>query len=353
MTLAIPATALAAALSGASKVVETRNTIPILAMVRLEGAGDTLSLVTTNLDVEYRQSLSASGELEPCCVDAKRLSAMASAASGDITLTADGHALKVKSGRSRWTLPLLPADDFPVMPADKLSKPMAFDPGMIVKRLLWAASTDATRYYLNGVFMNAEAGNVRYVATSGYLITVLDDATKWPKGVPDVILSPAFLKALPDIAGTLEWDERKARYTAEGIAVTGKNIEGTFPDYRRIFSGVKPSDPFTVDADELLSAVRRVRLASDAKERKLRVTRKADMLALRIEGTSGFEGDAEVPADCTDGFETGVNADYLVGMLDALDTDVVAIEQSDLTGLIVMRPATGGGFTGALMPMRI
>ena len=50
----IPASTLAAALKAASSIVETRNTIPILSMVRLVASGGSLAITTTNLDIEYR-----------------------------------------------------------------------------------------------------------------------------------------------------------------------------------------------------------------------------------------------------------------------------------------------------------
>ena len=354
MTLTIPATDLAKALSAAASIVETKNMLPILAMVKLDAADGNLTVTTSNLDVEYRQTLPADIEAPfSCCVDAKRLAAMASAASGNMTMSLDGHILSVKA-KSRWKVPAIPADDFPLMPASDLCKPMALNPGPLVKRLLWAASTEPTRAYLSGVFMNAEGGNARFVATNAKVLTSLTTGTKWPAKAPDVILAPSFLKALPDGSGMIQWDDKKAQFTCGSVTVTGKMIDGTYPDYRRVFPA--PCEPYAVDADEFLEAVRCARIASDAKERKLRVKRQDASLSIRIEGTDGNEGDGEIQADCVEGFEMGVNADQLVAMLAALDADAVTVEHANAEVPILMRPVSQPAdmkFEGIIMPMRI
>lgn len=354
MACKIQSTELAALLKTAASIVETKNMLPILACVKLEARDNILFITTTNLDVEFKASLPCNVKTPfQCAVDAKRLAVMASAASGDMTLALDGSILSVKA-KSRWKVPAIPVDDFPLMPVSDLCKPMAFNPGPLVKRLLWAASTEMSRAYLSGIYMNEDGGKAHYIASNGYVMPMVASADKWPKSSPNVILAPGFLKALPDDTGKLEWDDRKVRFTSGDITVTGKVIEGRFPDWRNIIPA--PCEPYAVDAEALAGAVRRVRLASDAKERKLRITRGDGLLAVRIEGTSGFEGSEDVEADCSAGFEMGVNADYLVGMLAALDSEAITVEQSAPGSTMVIRPTvqpTGESVTGLVWPLRI
>lgn len=349
MTTTIPAATLSAALSQAAKIVETRNTLPILACVRIGGG----EVVTTNLDIEYRQAVPEL-DFAPIAVDAKRLLAMAQAASGEVKLTPEASALKVQSGRSRWTLPTLPADDFPTLPATGLSKPMPVpDLTAIIRRTIWAASQEATRYYLQGVFLNNESGKARFVATGGAVLACAESDVKWPKGAPDVIVPRGFCAALPDEAGSLAWNDRLIQWTAPGVTITAKLIEGTFPDYRRIFPA--PNEPIAIDTAEFLATVRGVRLASDAKERKLRITRQAGALGLRIEGTSGFQGEADIACDGSEGFENCVNADFLVSALTAIEAETVAMEQSEPQAIMSFRAVAsdpGINFTALVLPMR-
>lgn len=361
MTLTIPSTTIAQALKAAASIVETRNTIPILSMVRLVASKDTLEITTTNLDIEYRQTLACT-VTEPfqCAVEAKRLASMAGAAVGDMTLTPGDGVLTIKAGRSRWSAPTLPVDDFPVMPVDKLGAGVKMDGEVlsrIIQRTVWSASDEATRYYLGGIYLNDRDGCISYVATNGHTLVQIETTQKWPKGAPDVIVPTGLLTAMSTSAQgqvKFEWDAGKLRMTVGDVTITGKMIDGSFPDYRRVIPA--PSVPVAVDADELIGAVRRVRIASDAQTKKLRISRGDGLLGVRIEGTAGFEGSEEVVAECAASFESGVNADYLEGMLKALDAGSVTIEQEDPNKPFLMRPVaqkTGLNFTGVVMGMRI
>ena len=352
----IPAATLATALKAASAIVETRNTIPILSTVRLQASADSLIVTTTNLDIEYRQTLEASGPEWAACVDAKRLAAMAGAASGDLSLSLDGNILTVKAGRSRWAAPALPVDDFPEMPVEKMCAPLSVESlPDIIRRTVWAASDSSVYWYLNGIYLDDEGGKLRVVATDRYRFASIETGTKWPKGAPNVIVSTGLAAAIKDAGdGSISWDDKKLRFTSGAITITGKLVDGEFPDYRRVFP--EPIEPYAVDADELLAAVRRVRIASDAQQRKLRIKRGDGVLQVRIEGTSGFEGEEEVLADCSDGFEAAINADFLIGMLTALEADSIAIEQAEPASVFHIRPVAQSAdlrFSGLIFPLRV
>lgn len=361
MPLNIEADRLSGALKSAAAIVESKSTLPLLAMVRLVAEGDTLEVMTSNLDIEYRQVIAAAVD-EPfsCCVDAKRLAAMAIAADGNMTMALDGNILTIKAGRSKWAAPSLPIDDFPIMPVDKLSPAMKVNNlATIAKRTAWAVSTEVHRAYLSGVYLNNEVGAARWVATDGYQLASVITETKWPKGAPDVIVPAPLIRAIAGAAGNetakLEWDATKLRFTSGSVTITGKMIEDNFPDYRRIIPSVDGSS-FTVDAAELNGAVVRVRIASDAKQRKLRVMRQNASLSIRIEGTSGFEGEEEVAAECDEGHECGLNADYLVAMLSAMDAETIIVSQENAGSAIHLRPSVhpeGMTFDGVIWPMRI
>lgn len=384
MTITISASTLAGALKSAAAIVDIKNTLPILSMVRLTATPAlsqpkkkkvpaTLQITTSNLDIEYRQMLPADiDEAMDFCVDAKRLLAMASAAKGNLEIYAENYGvITIKAGRSRWEAPVLPATDFPVMSVDKLSPPMEVDPrslATIVRRTIWAV--DESRYYLAGMFMNDEGGKARYVTTDGKVATSIETEAAWPADAPNVIIPTKLANviaeacadadaATPDVK--LEWDAAKLRFSYAGydecgpITITGKMVDGNFPDYRRIFPK-DPVEPYAVGTEELRDAIRRVRIASDAKERKLRVARKDGGLAIRIEGTSGFEGAEEIPADCQDGFEAGFNADLFDKMLGAIDHETMAVEHAGPMDVALVRPMSqpaGMKFLGLVMTMRI
>ena len=353
MTMKINASQLASALKAAEKIVENRNTIPILSTVRLQAADDTLTITTTNLDIEYRQVLDAKVDAPiSACVDAKRLAAMASAAKGDMSMALDKDILTIKAGRSRWGAPVINADDFPEMPVSNLCAPINASLETINRRVLWAASDKEARYYLRGAYMHDDGGTARFVSTNGHVLATMGTSLKWPKDAPSAIIPDALVKVIADAGdGSIAWDDKKLQFTSAGgsVTITGKMIDGTFPDYKRVIPEV--SSVWQVDSDDMTGAIKRVRIASDAKERKLRIKPTGDALELRIEGTAGFQGGEEVEAQCDHEHETMVNADYMLAMLDAAG-GVVRVSQSDSGSPMRFDPVDDTAFVGVCMPMR-
>jgi DNA polymerase-3 subunit beta len=114
-----------------------------------------------------------------------------------------------------------------------------------LKAIAFAASTEETRYYLNGVFVQIAKDHTTYVATDGHILLAhREDA---PKDQPnemlgDFIIPNETIKAFKlhkriDLATvTREGDKNPAVLRIDYIDHTSitKTIDGTFPDWRRV-----------------------------------------------------------------------------------------------------------------------
>ena len=152
MKLAIGKSDFARVLGNVGRVVESRNTIPILSNVRLIADGGKLQVTATDLDIVATDladaDISAPGSV---CVDAKLLSTIVGKVQGDVSLTLDKGSLIVKSGRSRFTLSTLPAEDFPDFPPSTYDAEFEIDLASAFAPCVHAISTEDTRYYLQGI----------------------------------------------------------------------------------------------------------------------------------------------------------------------------------------------------------
>lgn len=357
---------LAASLSGAAAIVDSRAAIPILTMVRLVSDGKALQITTSDLNIQYQQSIRADGDEFSCAVDAKRLLQMASAADAgkEFIMSQDGDRMTIKAGKSRWTLPSLPSEDFPTMSVDGLSASMEVSAqsfASIAKKVLWAASDEMSRPYLNGVFLNLHDGKSCFSATNGQVLATADTTYKWPKDAENVIIARQTVKAIAAACGdsgsiNLSWNNSRimADFGDGGPVILSVLVEGNYPDYRRIMP--EPCEPIALETDDMISAVRRVKIASDAKDKKLRISRLDGALSISIEGTAGMEGVEEVAADCNAGFTSGANAEYITNMLSAIGAESVTVEQKDERSVMQFRPVSQDvemDFTGLVMPMAI
>lgn len=365
--ITIEAAVLSRAMSAAAKVVEARNTIPILSNVRLvaDPVIGQLEVLTTDMDIEYRQRVpmaSGSGMLRTT-VNAGKLRDLVNAVpkGAQLRMTQDGNRLTIQAGRGRWVMHSLPVDDFPSIdfaPTHQLSIEPASRISRMLDRVMWARETETTRYYLHGPLWHCDNGKLRLVTTNGHAMPVVSTDIDWPNDAPEAILAPKFCLTLKDLisdgAGVLllSWDAAKMRAEFGDVVLTGKVIDGTFPDYRRVISP-PVANPVIVDPESLAEAVRRVKLLGSEKTRSVKVMFGAGVVTLSHTSVDHGTATEDVPADCAAGHETGFNASYLMDMLTAIGGDSVEIHQQDPGAPTLFRRVVDDGALGIVMPMRV
>ncbi|HEX9209926.1 MAG TPA: DNA polymerase III subunit beta, partial [Bradyrhizobium sp.] len=234
------------------RVVERRNTIPILGNVLVRAENAKLSLKATDLDLEVTETLPAeTATAGSTTVPAHMFYDIVRKLpdGSQIVLEADGDraVLAIRAGRSRFTLQTLPENDFPDLAAGDMSHSFSLaakDVKRLIDRTQFAISTEETRYYLNGIYLHAagtaKAATLRGVATDGHRLAQLDLVQpKGAEGMPGVIVPRKTVGEVQrliednDAEVTIELSQAKIRFTIGNVVLTSKLIDGTFPDYGR------------------------------------------------------------------------------------------------------------------------
>lgn len=349
MTLTIQRADLARTLAAVSKVVEARNTIPILANVLLQAENGTLTVTGTDLDISYSASAPAEGTLGTT-VDAKRLADIARRLSGDVvTMASDGDKLTVKSGRSRFTLPTLAVEDFPHLDAGDLGEPFQLDFAQLVAPVKFAISNEATRYYLCGVHLhNTAEGGIRAVATDGHRLAH-STATGVPQ-IPPVIIPAKTVGIVPAGIVDVSLSARMCRFATADTIIVSKLIDGSFPDYVRVIP--RGNDKVAkVDRKELASAVARASAVASERGRAAKFTVANDNIAIDMKADDGTAHE-DVPAEYSgETVEIGFNTTYLTDILAVVPGDEVSIALADSGTPAIFRGE--GDWLGLVMPVRI
>lgn len=363
--VAIDAALLAGAMKNAAALVRASETIPMLANVRLWADGDVLEITTTNLDIEFRQTLPLrSGARIDTMVSAHRLAAIAAAVEpgAQLALSFDGGRVSVSSGRSRWALPALGSQDFPVLPVGELGEGVTIPGAALANamaRAAWATCSETTRIYLAGLYFNNEAGKFRVTGCDGNIIVVVDMSVPWPTDAAEVIVPNEYVKTLLRLAGDaaevrLAWDEKKIRAELGGVTLTGKLIDEKYPDYRRVIGAPETGGAEVIaDPAALRRALRRVELIATERTRAVKVVLSEDKIALSVVSPQHGTASEEVACNCSTPHETGFNVRYLSQMLEAIGGDTVIIRQQDERGPALFRRVVSDGAAGIVMPMRI
>jgi DNA polymerase-3 subunit beta len=357
-------------------IVERKNTIPILANVLLEAAGDEVKFLATDLEVGLRSRCAASvakgGSLT---LPAKKLFEIVKALPDtDVRIEEDKGGVKVAADRFDSRMQTLPREDFPTLP-DANGKVVAALPRDVVRQMVsktqFAITGEDTRYFLNGALFVLRPDSMSLVSTDGHrlaLVTVPRDPGKGgDKGKKSgdaeerVILPRKTLLELGRLLGEGEGDiqfergENHLFFEVGGRLLISRMIDGQFPAFERVIP--KSNDKrVEFDRDRLTSAVRRVALLSNERSRAVKF--QIDKGKVEIASSSPEFGEAKEAliveysgAPVTICF----NAQYVVDFLGAVETDSVALEFKDEMSQAVMSPigADGYSYTYVIMPMRI
>ena len=147
-------------------------------LIDLKNAGNPgwLSFLSTDTEVQIttHANIGAGDEVAGTTVAARKLLDILRALpeSGDVTMTLQNKRLTVQTGKSRFALQTLAAEEFPtVQQADSYSASVTL-PQKTLKHLFnmvhFSMAQQDIRYYLNGLLLVLDGRNVIAVATDGH-----------------------------------------------------------------------------------------------------------------------------------------------------------------------------------------
>ncbi len=359
-------------LSHVQSVVERRNTIPILSNVLIEASSaGTVKVMATDLDlqvVETMRAVSVEGA-GAITVSAHLLFDIARKLQdgSQVSLETADNRMAVKAGRSRFSLPTLPRDDFPVIVEGDL--PTSFELpaatlAQLIDRTRFAISTEETRYYLNGIFLHVSDEELKAAATDGHRLAKFTLARPdGAEGMPDVIVPRKCVaelrKLLEEALDTnvlIDLSASKVRFTLggeNGVVLTSKLIDGTFPDYTRVIP-TGNDKLLRLDPKSLWEGVDRVATIATEKTRAVKMALENDKVTLSVTSPDNGTAAEEVPADySSEGFEIGFNANYLKDILGQIDGDTVELHLADAGAPTLIRQNDKSPALYVLMPMRV
>jgi DNA polymerase-3 subunit beta len=352
------------ALSTATRAVASRGgALPVLSGVKAELQGNTLSLAGRDLDLTIQVTAPVDGQRDGVIVLPARLTAdiVRALEPGAVTIDAEsGDEAKISSGRSQFSVRLLPAEDFPRVTAT-VGDEVTLDAATFaeaLRQVVRAASHDDARPILTGVLMAAEGDGLRLVATDSYRLAVRDLRGTSVLREGQTVLVPS--KALGELGRvlsgadsvTLLLGERDATFIVGGTQLTTRLIEGEFPNYRQLIPNTHPNR-LIVGREPLLDALRRVKLLA-REATPVRITLKAE--GIELTAITQDVGQAHEDLDAKyEGAEMVIafNPEYLADGIEAVEGDEVTLETVDALKPAVVRSVESQDYLYLLMPVRV
>ena len=365
---------LADAVSWAARTLPTRPSMPVLAGLVLEASDDSVTLSSFDYEVSSRVTIAADVQTPGRTLVSGRLLAdiTRSLPGAPVQLSNEGTRVVITCGRSSFTLPTLPVEDYPSLPAmpDSSGDIEAALFAAAVAQVAVAAGRDDTLPTLTGIRMEIEGGNIVLAATDRYRLAVREFSWN-PKSSSISVNALIPAKTLADTAKSLSTTDLvtialSAGGSGEGLIgfegagrrTTTRLLDGEFPKYRTLL----PSEAATVasvDTSALADAVKRVALVA---ERNTPVRLAFDGSEVVLRAGAGEDAQANEVVECRvdgDGLEIAFNPAYLLDGLSAVDAGTTTFSFTQATRPAVLTGADSAAASGVddyrylLMPVRL
>ncbi len=368
MKVTIQRSALLKPLQIISGVVERRQTLPILANVLLTFKDNHLFLTATDLEIELIGNvlLDEMSELGSFTVSARKLLDICRALPEDavLTLTLEGEHVVLRSGKSRFLLTTLPAQDFPNLEQCSFSTEFSIHQAKfkrLISKVYFAMGQQDVRHYLNGALFDINQGIMRCVATDGHRLAFSTIDSGETGIAPAKVILPR--KSVLELVRLLDVNSEEMitvcigdnhfRIRSSEFTFTSKLINAQYPDYEKLIPRSIESTAIA-NRESLKQALARASILSNEKFRGIRLQLETDSLRIVANNPEQEEAEEIIQMDYQgSGMEIGFNVAYLLDVVSAITSEKISWSFSDPNGGVLIESTEKDDGMYVVMPMRL
>ncbi|HDS06420.1 MAG TPA: DNA polymerase III subunit beta [Bacteroides sp.] len=343
-------------LQAISRVISSKNTLPILDnfLFSLEDgvlditASDLESTMVTQIRLE---NTDGSGVI---AVPARLLTDTLKEFP-EIPLTfeinTDSLVIVIQSENGKFTIPGQNGNEFPQMPVikDDQKETVELDRDLLlagIGKTLFATADDELRPVMNGIFMELSPDDITFVASDAHKLVRYKRTDASAENAASFILpkKPASLlrNILPREEGqvVLEFDDRNASFTLPGYRLVCRLVDGNYPSYNSV---IPTDNPYRMVIDRLAfyNTLRRVSVFSNQASNLVKLSLTGNQLNISAQDID-FSISANERLSCQyegEDMEIGFKSTFLVEILANLSSGDVVLEMSDPTRAGILVPA--------------
>ncbi len=352
------------AIANVNGAVEKKNTIPVLQNIKIEAKDDKVVLLATDMDILVTSSFESDMKNRgSTTVPAQMFFDIVRKIpdGSSVMISQDSPTImQIKSGKSKYSLPCIDASEFPNLSEGELSEEIEVEAEKFAKMIdktRFAISNDETRYYLNGLFLQAiqkDSGfELRTIATDGHRLALsfLISDLKAPFGVILPKKSVAEIRRIIDGSKKVKIavSRVKIKITTDQTTIVSKLIDGEFPDYDKVL----PKNNIQIaliNRRNFFDCVDRVSTVATDKHRSVKLIIENGKMSLQVNTNDGSFAYEELDVNYSgERIETGFNSRYLLDIIGQIDKEELLmrfkdgaspalIEAKDMSSVFVIMP---------------
>ena len=340
------------ALSKFMPICNGRSPLPILSNLLLSANNDKLTVTASNLNVVIKQDFDATiTEPGDTTVPGKKLYDIVDRLTGDdIQFVANDRNLTITQGASKFSLPVMSADDFPefnAFPGQEISvtSNVLLE---VIKKVSYAVSNDNSRFNLDNMLLE---GNIA-VATDGHrLAKMLTPFNFNTKILLPLVACQAILKSVaPNEDCKITISDKQLGVITGDVTLLCRLQDGDYPTWEKVIP-TETGQVVTVKTSDIAQVLKRVSPMAVQTDMGITVLVNNNTLTMKKESAMGSAEDSiEIEGNAS--FEFIANAKYLADCLGNIDDETTKMSFVKDGAPIIFSPESNDSFINLVMPMR-
>ena len=348
MKFVVSSTELLGHLQGISKVISTKNTLPILDNFLFKLEGTNLEITASDLESTLitRMNLENTDGDGSIAIPARiLLDTLKEFSEQPLTfeINLETLAIVISSEKGKFSIVGQNGVDFPVLPTIKEDKKVAFniDSDILlsgISKTVFATADDELRPVMGGIFVEAGTDKITFVASDAHKLVRYQRSDAHSEEDASFILpkKPASLmkNILPKEEGkvALEFDDKNAFFTFSEYKVICRLVEGNYPNYNSVIPTNNPRK-LTIDRVELLNTLKRVSVFSNQASNLVKLELTGNQIRVSAQDID-FSISAYERLNCEyegEDMEIGFKSVFLLEILSNIESPDVVVELADPT----------------------
>lgn len=350
-----------------SGAVEKRTTLPVLSNVLFDITDNQLLLSGTDTEIELQYTLEVTSVEQPgkITIPAKKLIDICRSLNDgtEIKFSQQGEKVVIASGRSRFNLTTLPADDFPSAKDECPDLEFQIERQALIHVLQYshfAMANQDVRYYLNGLLIEIIGDALYCVSTDGHRLAIAELKLEQEIQTSKMILPRKgcleMIRLINDVEDEfvlIQQTENHFLLKTKNTQFVSKLVSGKFPHYRRVI----PTDNdkhFLVDRDLLKKTLSRVSILANEKCRAVTFNVSSCKVLISAVNNEQEEAQEELEVDTQgDTISVGINASYVMDVLNTVPPGLVKFSFTEPKRSILIEAASLPSAQYVVMPLKI
>lgn len=370
MKFKIQSQVLREAINKVLSVVDKKNSRPILTNCLIKSNNQRIEIIATDLEVSAKMILDAKIEKDGSfCINSKNIGDILRELPNDeVTLNVDNsNLLNLNCKNISYSLLITSTDEFPQLSFQNQNSEFRLKSKQIshiINKTSHAISTDETRLYLNGIFLQLTDHKLRAVAIDGHRLALLDtqEFIGENKFLTDGVIIPRKgINELKKIAEVYPEDDVAISLDDSFMFVNAKNeyflsvrlIAREYPKYQTVIPA-KTTNRFHIDRNSVLNAVKRIKILSNEKTNGIKLNVHNNELVISTNHPALGQATETLPISYSGkATEIGFNAKYLIESLSVLNETDVTFEFNNELSPVVIKADDLPEFLGIIMPLKL